>query len=165
MRTCLPWIDLKWFKHSIKPNGLASTLTTVVGQAHQQCVIRSVISKRLNSLSTRRLELSDSWKYLILSEILNLISLFSFQQAMIDKVELSRISIKRTPRAWTKAFKTSQLMSTQHRTRHSINKWTSSLSKRISCCITLLQRSLHNAAITSIIVKCFTSCSRVTLNW
>ena len=165
MRICLLSIGSKWSRRSIKPNGLASTPTTVAGQAHRQCVTKSVPLKRLNSLSTKRLELSDLWKYLTLSEILNLTFLYSFQQAMIDKVELSRISIKRTPRVWSKAFKTSQLMSTQHRTRHSINKWTSSLSKRISCCITLLQRSLHNAAITSIIVKCFTSCSKVTLNW
>lgn len=164
MRICLHSTGLKWFKRSIKPNGLASTPTTVAGQAHQLCVIKSVILRRLNSLLTKRSELRDSWKYLTLSEILNLIFLYSFQQAMIDKVELSRISIKKTQRAWSKAFKTSQLMSTQHLTRHSINKWTSSLSKRTSCCITLHQQLLHNAATTSIIVRCFTSCSKVTLN-
>ena len=165
MRICLPSIDLKWFKRSIKPNGLASTLTTVGGQAHRLCVIKSVILKRLNSVLTKRSEPSDSWKYSTLSEILNLISPYSFQQAMIDKVELSKISIKKTPRAWNKAFKTSQLISTQHRIRHSINKWTLSLSKRTSCCITLHQQLLHNAATILIIVRCSTNYSKVTLNW
>ena len=165
MRICLPSIDLKWFKRSIKPNGLASTLTTVGGQAHRLCVIKSVILKRLNSVLTKRSEPSDSWKYLTLSEILNLIFPYSFQQAMTDKVELSKISIKKTPKAWNKAFKTSQLISTQHRIRHSINKWTLSLSKRTSCCITLHQQLLHNAATTLIIVRCSTNCLKVTLNW
>ena len=124
MKICLLLIDLKWFKRSTRHNGLESTLTTVAGQVPQQCAIKNVISSRLNNLLTKRSVLSDSWKYLTPSEILNLIFHFSFRLEMIGKVELSRISTKRIPRTWSKAFKICPVTFLQHLTRHSINKWT-----------------------------------------